>query len=62
MSWGTAKQVSQKFAIPLSSVYRYTKTGELPHRPIGGRKKYPMDKIEREWNKGVRDNANSKVW
>ncbi len=62
MTWGTAKQVSEKFAIPLSTVYYYAKTGDLPSKHIAGRTKYPLDVIDKDFNKSVKDNANTKVW
>jgi hypothetical protein len=62
MMWGKAKQVSEKFAIPLSSVYYYAKTGALPCKIIAGRKFYPLDMIDKEFNKGVKDSVNARVW
>lgn len=62
MTWGTAKQVSERFAIPLSTVYYYAKTGALPVKSIAGRKKYPLDMIDKEFNKGIKDSVNARVW
>lgn len=62
MTWGTAKQVSQKFAIPLSTVYYYAKIGALPSKSIAGRTKYPIDVIDKDFNRGVKDIGNARVW
>ncbi len=61
MTWGTVRQFSEKYATPEPSVYGYIKRGIIPAKRIGGRWKLPMDKIDRDFNKDVRD-ANTKVW
>ena len=62
MTWGTTKQVSEKFTIPPSTVNYYAHKGILPCKRIGGRYKFPMDIIEKNFNKSIKDNANTKVW
>jgi|GEM_PF-2662877 hypothetical protein len=62
MTWGKAKQVSEKYAIPLSSVYYYGKIGALPMKVIQGRKFYPLDMIDKDFNRGVKESVNAKAW
>ena len=61
MTWGKAKDVSNKWAIPLPTVYYYIEKGIIPANRIAGRWKFPMDTIEKIFKGGSVD-ANTKVW
>jgi len=43
----TAKQVAQKFQLPLSTVYLYAQTGELPSIKAGKRVLFPVGRMHR---------------
>ncbi len=61
MTLVTAKEVSEKYSIPLGTVYYYISRNEIPHYQIRGRKKFNPVEIENWINQG-RSNVSSKVW
>jgi len=61
MTLVTAKEVSEKYSIPLGTVYYYISRNEIPHYQIRGRRKFNLVEVENWINRG-RSNVCSKVW
>ena len=61
MTLVTAKEVSEKYSIPLGTVYYYISRNEIPHYQIRGRRKFNLVEIENWINQG-RSNVSTKVW
>ena len=56
-----ARTVSERYSIPLGTIYYYISIGVIPHYPVRGRKKFNPVEIE-EWIKGKAKYGNEKVW
>ncbi len=61
MTLVNAKEVSEKYSIPLGTVYYYISRNEIPHYQIRGRRKFNLIEVESWINQG-RSNVSSKVW
>lgn len=61
MTLVTAKAISEKYSIPLGTIYYYISRNEIPHYQIRGRRKFNPLEIE-SWVKRGRSNVSSKVW
>jgi len=61
MTLVTAKEVSEKYSIPLGTVYYYISRNEIPHYQIRGRRKFNPVEIKNWINQG-RSNVSTKVW
>ena len=61
MTLVTAKEVSEKYSIPLGTVYYYISRNEIPHYQIQGRRKFNLVEVENWINQG-RSNVSTKVW
>lgn len=57
-----AKTLSERYSIPLGTVYYYISREMIPHYLVRGRQKFNPVEIE-EWIKqGKSTNGNQKVW
>ncbi|MBU4311930.1 MAG: helix-turn-helix domain-containing protein [Candidatus Omnitrophica bacterium] len=61
MTLVTAKTISEKYSIPLGTIYYYISRNEIPHYQIRGRRKFNPLEVE-SWVKQGKSNVSSKIW
>ncbi|MBU1147024.1 MAG: helix-turn-helix domain-containing protein [Candidatus Omnitrophica bacterium] len=61
MTLVTAKAISEKYSIPLGTIYYYISRNEIPHYQIMGRRKFNPLEIE-SWVRQGKSNVAAKVW
>ena len=57
-----AKTVSERYSIPLGTIYYYLSKDQIPHYHIRGRTKFNSVEIEGWVKQGKSAYANEKVW
>ena len=61
MTLVNAKEVSEKYSIPLGTIYYYISRNEILHYQVRGRRKFNPVEVE-TWISRGRSDVSSKVW